>query len=199
MQIPRAGRGRLLHLALKGPDTKGNTAWREESPMCTISSWSTLTDAELSLYMVFGELHIRGGRAIPSSESHNFQHLKLRRVVSGTSFREVVKNVAKAIIFNGNTSLKYYSFCNMSWRVAPYIFAENRAIFVAICWKDINGFGLPFQESSRLPFLQSTAVNLCKCYMKQLSATFCTVLENLFSAPWNSENMGKMISWNPHT
>lgn len=111
MQIPRAGRDRLLLLALKGPDTKGNTAWREESPMCTLSSWSTLTDVELSLYMVFAELHIRSGRAIPSSESHYFQHLKLRRVVSGTSFREVVQNVAKAIIFNGNTSLKYYSFC----------------------------------------------------------------------------------------
>lgn len=77
---------------------------------------------------MFGKLDIRDDRAIPSSESHYFQHLKLRRVVSGTSFREVVQNVAKAIIFNGSRNLKYYSFCKMNSIVAPYIFAETRAV-----------------------------------------------------------------------
>lgn len=50
--------------------------------------------------LVLGEIYIKSGRAIPSSESHNFQHLKLGGVVSSTSFIEVVQNVEKVIIFS---------------------------------------------------------------------------------------------------
>lgn len=77
-------------------------------------------------------------------------------------------------------SLKYYSFCKKNSIVSPYTFAETRAIFVAVCWKDVHG-----------SFLQGIAVKLCKRHMKQLSAAFCTVQETLFSVPWNSENTGK--------
>ena len=101
--------------------------------MCTICPWSTLTNVELSSYMVLGEFYIKSGRAIPSSESHNFQRLKLGRVVSSTTFKEVVQIVAKVIISSENTSLKYCSFCKMSSVVATCTFAEAGTIFVAIC------------------------------------------------------------------
>lgn len=48
--------------------------------------------------MVLGDIYIKSSRAILSSEPHNFQHLKLGVVVSGTAFREVVQNVEKVII-----------------------------------------------------------------------------------------------------
>lgn len=119
--------------------------------MCTLCSWSTLTNVELSLYMLFGELHIKNDRAIPSSESHYFQLLKLRRVISGTSFREVVQNVTKAIIFNGNTSLKCYSFCKLSSIMATYTFAEARAIFWQFVERTFMALSCPSREAVGFP------------------------------------------------
>lgn len=60
---------------------------------------------ELGSYMVLGELQIKRGRTIPSSESHHFQHLRLARVVSSSAFREVVQDIAKVVISSENKSL----------------------------------------------------------------------------------------------
>lgn len=141
--------------------------------MCTVCPWSTLTNVELSLYMVLGELYIKSGRAVPSSESPNFQHLNLGRVVNSTAFREVDQNVTKVIISSENTSLKYCSFSKISSIVDTCTFAEASVIFVAICWNDIHGSELSFQESGGFQAMMPASIlSLSSIAVKWTRATY---------------------------